>query len=344
MPLIRLALFVTCVVIFSAQAQEQTQIPLTNWPTPLQWLPPQVIHDKLTEDSVAFDQLVERPAMANGEEDRPIPPTRRAPISGPLSLVGVTPCRVVDTRFGSGFFGSFGPPAIAGGTVRTVPVPQSGCGIPSTAVAYSLNVTVVPIGTLAYLTLYPAGSTQPNVSTLNAFQGQIVANAAIVPSGASGSVNVFVSNTTEVIIDINGYFAASGSGAPFSAGYTGSTTVQPGMTTRWQPNSRSHDRANLVTTGASWRFTAPAEGLYLVVASYDLPTSFSGLLTSRIRQHYGSQTISPSIVTENDPSGTNTAVIFAEIGDQVFVEFSHNTAFAQTVTGFITIVYLGAMQ
>jgi hypothetical protein len=37
--------------------------------------------------------------------------------------------------------------------------------------------------------------------------GWVAAIAAIVPAGASGSISVFVSNITDVIIDINGYFA-----------------------------------------------------------------------------------------------------------------------------------------
>jgi hypothetical protein len=41
---------------------------------------------------------------------------------------------------------------------------------------------------------------------LNAFTGQIVANAAVLPAGANGSINVYVTNTTDVIIDTNGYF------------------------------------------------------------------------------------------------------------------------------------------
>jgi hypothetical protein len=47
----------------------------------------------------------------------------------------------------------------------------------------------------------PAG-----VSTLNASKGQAVANAALVPAGAAGAVNVYVTNTPHVIIDTNGYF------------------------------------------------------------------------------------------------------------------------------------------
>ena len=57
-------------------------------------------------------------------------------------------------------------------------------GIPSAAVAYSLNVTVVPAGPLGYLTVWPAGQSQPTVSTLNSLDGRVKANAAIVAGGS----------------------------------------------------------------------------------------------------------------------------------------------------------------
>ncbi len=47
----------------------------------------------------------------------------------------------------------------------------------------------------------------PLVATLAAPQGGIVGDPAIVAAGASGAISVFVSNTTDVIIDIDGYFA-----------------------------------------------------------------------------------------------------------------------------------------
>jgi hypothetical protein len=99
------------------------------------------------------------------------------------------------------------------GSQRSIPVPSGNCGIPGTARAYSLNVTVVPSGPLAYLTIWPTGQQIPNVSTLNSLSGAIVANAAIVPAGTSGAISVFVTNNTDVIIDINGYFVDDTGGA-----------------------------------------------------------------------------------------------------------------------------------
>ncbi|HLJ49984.1 MAG TPA: alkaline phosphatase family protein [Bryobacteraceae bacterium] len=135
------------------------------------------------------------------------------PPSQGLRFVPVTPCRVIDTRNPTGPFG--GPSIPAGGT-RTVNIPQSACSIPASAQAYSLNVTVVPVATLTYLSIWPAGQTQPVVSTLNSFDGRIVANAAIVPAGTSGGISLFASDATNVILDINGYFVPASTAGSLS--------------------------------------------------------------------------------------------------------------------------------
>jgi hypothetical protein len=134
------------------------------------------------------------------------------PVPEALQFVTLTPCRVVDTRNADG---TFGGPAIQGNTARSFPLAQSGnpCAIPSNAVAYSLNVTVITTtGHLGYLTIWPTGEGQPSVSTMNSPDGRTKANAAIIPAGtSSGSVSVFVTDTTNVLLDIDGYFAPSGS-------------------------------------------------------------------------------------------------------------------------------------
>ena len=121
-------------------------------------------------------------------------------------FVPVTPCRVADTRTAPG---PLGGPALGAASTRSFPIPQSACNIPATAQAYSLNATVVPQGPLSYLTLWPTGMDQPLVSTLNSFQGSVVANAAIVPAGQNGAVSVYVTDPTDLILDIDGYFDAT---------------------------------------------------------------------------------------------------------------------------------------
>jgi uncharacterized repeat protein (TIGR03803 family) len=140
------------------------------------------------------------------------------PVPSPVQFVSVSPCRLVDTRKQNG-----GGGPIPGQTFQTFDLPnlaESGKFCPAfslaTAAAYSLNVSVVPPGPLGYLTIWPAGQQQPTVATLNSVDGRVKANAAIVPAGASAAVDVFVSNTTDVVLDIDGYFTtASGSTLAF---------------------------------------------------------------------------------------------------------------------------------
>jgi sugar lactone lactonase YvrE len=130
--------------------------------------------------------------------------------TGPLQLITVAPCRIMDTRNANG---PLGGPFIAGSTIRTIPIPSSACDVPANAVAYSLNITVVPrAGTLGYLSVWPAGQPQPLVSTLNSLDGSVLANAAIVPAGTSGAIDAYATNDTELIIDINGYFVSPATG------------------------------------------------------------------------------------------------------------------------------------
>jgi hypothetical protein len=120
-----------------------------------------------------------------------------APGSGGLSLYTLPPCRVLDTRASSGAFAGTLPVSVTGNS----------CGALTSAVqGFVLNATVVPDGGLTFLTLWPDGATQPPVSTLNASDGAITSNMAIVPT-TNGSIDAFASNATQLILDISGYFA-----------------------------------------------------------------------------------------------------------------------------------------
>ena len=136
-----------------------------------------------------------------------------APVSGStLAFYPLPPCRVADTRH-SIYPPGLGPPYLTGHQERDFPILNAtSCNIPPSAEAYSLNFSVVPHGGLGYLTVWPTGQSQPLVSTLNDLPGTIIANAAIVPAGTDGEVSVYPSSDTDLVIDINGYFAPAGPG------------------------------------------------------------------------------------------------------------------------------------
>jgi hypothetical protein len=120
------------------------------------------------------------------------------PAAGGLSLYNVSPCRALDTR----------QPASAQPVSGTLDldVVTAPCGVPAAAQAYVLTVTAVPFGGLGYLTLWPQGQSQPLVATLNAVDGVVTSNLAVVPT-VNGLISAFPSNPSHLVFDVFGYFA-----------------------------------------------------------------------------------------------------------------------------------------
>ncbi|MBV8843021.1 MAG: hypothetical protein JO307_09430, partial [Bryobacterales bacterium] len=68
-------------------------------------------------------------------------------------------------------------------------------------------MSVVPTTTLAYITIWPAGSARPQkLSNVNSVDGRSKSNAAIIPAGTGGAISVFASDSAQIILDIDGYF------------------------------------------------------------------------------------------------------------------------------------------
>lgn len=118
----------------------------------------------------------------------------------------VTPCRIVDTRTTPN--GPLAGPAIVAGASRSFNLAAGACGIPVTAKAVSLNVTVTQPTGAGDLRLYPAGSSAPLVSTINWVAGQTRANNAVAALSATGLAVQCdqASGTVHLILDVNGYF------------------------------------------------------------------------------------------------------------------------------------------
>ncbi len=126
-----------------------------------------------------------------------------APTPG-LDFHTVAPCRLVDTRNAAG---PAGGPVLAPGGVREFTVAGS-CGIPATAQALSVNVTVTQPSAGGHLTLYPADQLAPLASTINFGAGQTRANNAAVRLSPAGAIRVAngSTGTVHLILDVNGYY------------------------------------------------------------------------------------------------------------------------------------------
>ncbi|MBL8166765.1 MAG: putative Ig domain-containing protein [Acidobacteria bacterium] len=123
-----------------------------------------------------------------------------------------SPVRLLDTRAGATACTQPNAP-IAGGTS----LPQAGrslCTIPANAVALTGNITTVNSGG-GFLTLYPSNATQPTVASTNYGPNEIINNVFTVGLGADGAFRIFAATTTDVVVDVTGYYAPPATGGLF---------------------------------------------------------------------------------------------------------------------------------
>jgi hypothetical protein len=261
--------------------------------------------------------------------------TGNSATSSGLFFIPVTPCHLVDTRPSQANIGPFGPPIMSAGETRTFYPAEGGCpGTPPTAKAYSLNVTVRPTLTLTYLTAWPAGQQMPNVSTLNAFQGGTVSNAAIIPAGSGGGINVFVTDQTHLALDINGYFDNVASG-PTTAFYA-------------VPPCRVLDTRNPNGTFGGPTLAAGTSRVFPIASSGCLPSQANPLVYSanvtavplgpldHIELWPANSAQPPSVITLGSPSGAilADAAIVAGGGGSVSAFASDQTNMLFDVNGY----------
>lgn len=235
------------------------------------------------------------------------------PITEGLLFIPVTPCRVVDTRRANG---AFGGPELASASSRSFAIPQGSCDIPASAAAYSLNVTAVANGPLEFLSIWPTGQSQPNVSTLNSWDGRTKANAAIIDAGTGGAVSVYVSDKAHVLLDIDGYFAPPGNTPSFAfypttpcrlvdtrrpTGPFGGPSMTAGETRSFAIPLAT---CNIPATAAAYplNFTVVPHGTFGYLSTW--PTGENQPLVSTLNAFTGAVTANSAIV----PVGTGGAI------------------------------------
>ena len=110
---------------------------------------------------------------------------------------------MIDTRNPGG---PFGGPALVAGADRAFNA-SGRCGVPASARALVVNVTVTQASASGHLTAYPGAATLPPTSTINYSAGQTRANNAILPidSGIFLVRCAQSSGTAHLIVDVSGY-------------------------------------------------------------------------------------------------------------------------------------------
>jgi hypothetical protein len=111
----------------------------------------------------------------------------------------LSPPRVLDSRAGATKVG-------ARGTVDAIVT--GGGRAPADATAVVVNVTATDADAPGYVTVWPAGTPRPEVSSLNVGStGGTIANLVTVPVSSSGAVSLFSEAGTHLVVDLVGYYA-----------------------------------------------------------------------------------------------------------------------------------------
>jgi hypothetical protein len=240
-------LFAFLPLALDAQAvRERVAVPLNNWHVP---------------HKLQRQQLPERAAVAAaslGPKIGIIPPPPVETVQT-LVFVPVEPCRLADTRPGSGY-PALGSVPLASLMPATLAISGS-CGAPAVLngagpAAYSLNITVVPPEATpgGYLVAYPNPSMPIPLAASLTWNpnASYQTNAVIGAASADGSVNIAVNNSTDVVIDINGYYAApTDSQHNTSLGLFALENNEENTGTNPQPNSDANTAVGYTALGGN---------------------------------------------------------------------------------------------
>jgi LPXTG-site transpeptidase (sortase) family protein len=208
---------------------------------------------------------------------------------------GVSPLRVLDTRPTPVKADSYSPVLIAGLA-----------GVPDSATAVVLNVTVIDAEGEGYVTVFPWGDDLPNTSNVNIKRsGQMVANLVTVRLGVEGKVGLYSSISANLLVDVFGYYSASGA---TTAGRFIAQTPKRLLDTRGQATAREGGVVRLAMPAG---IPANTEGLVLNVTA----------VNSRLRTDgYGYWTAYPAGEDRGTTSNINISAPGQTIANQVIVK------------------------
>ncbi len=93
---------------------------------------------------------------------------------------------------------------------QSITIPMAGLyGVPADAVSVALNVTAADAAAPGFLTVYPSTEPLPTASNVNYRAGGADPNLVVAKLGTDGAIKVYSDQTTNVIVDVFGYFSTT---------------------------------------------------------------------------------------------------------------------------------------
>jgi hypothetical protein len=227
--------------------------------------------------------------------------------SAPSTFVGITPCRLFDTRSAAPV-GDRTTPLLSNETfARQVWGTNGACTIPTTATGIAYNLTVPDPTVTGFVKLYPGDAAVPNASAINPVaNGGTKANSGIVGLSATGGIKFFnQSGPLDALLDITGYFVAAGAGATGPAGAPGA----PGGTgPMGVPGARGLSAWDVIPSGQTVTGNFGITEQYSAAASVNFSVSLparapTAILTANVNFAVDASTVT----TDDDATCTGTA-------------------------------------
>jgi hypothetical protein len=133
--------------------------------------------------------------------------------------VAMTPGRLLETRAAlstiDGLFNSTG--SRAAGSVTELAVGGRDA-IPTDAAAAVVTVTVTGPAAAGYVTVFPCDTARPNASNVNYAPAQTIANTVLAKLSAAGTICLYTSAATHLVVDVTGYHPAGPNYVPLDPG------------------------------------------------------------------------------------------------------------------------------
>lgn len=193
---------------------------------------------------LATSVIVGPSARAGGEGDPSLPQVAAPPAQNLNAMtlasaqtntlfVGITPCRIADTRRAKGRLGRnalrtyvvSGAAGVAaqGGT-------SGGCGIPTSATSVAANLTTLKPKKNGYVRAWPAGAPEPGTTSVTYRKKQSTTAGSTLAVTSGGAAALAVRNhggPTDLAIDVTGYYLPQihGMVAPGGSIYSGSSRI-----------------------------------------------------------------------------------------------------------------------
>ena len=216
------------------------------------------------------------------------------------------PVRLLDTRPGASACFTPGM-ALQGNTVRTQ-LGTTTCDsvlIPAGAQALTGNATTVSPQANGFLTLYPADTARPLIASANFQPGVNLNSPFMVGLSPSGEFNIYVASTTDLVIDVTGYYStqlndSNGQGLLFNAlaGPTRLLDTRAGQVACYTPNAQMTGGTPYTQAATGACSNIPAAAQAVVGNATTLNAAANGYLT-----FWPSDASQPFIATSNYRTG-----------------------------------------